>query len=123
MWIFDLFEGFHVPAHIHHSFVGPNLLKLVAGTDNVAEVTEEYLFPRTEVADDVGHLIPGVCHTLCHTTEAQINTVIGTGADLDETLEPLEPSHYSVNTFVARWQPRIAWVTSHSDLVLGCHGG
>ena len=121
VWISDLFEGFHVPTHIHHPFVGPYLLKLVAGTNDVAEVTEEYFLPRTEVADNVGDLIPGIEHTLCHTAETQVDTVIGAGADLDETLEALESSHHPIDTFVAGRQPWITRVASHSDFVLGCH--
>ena len=102
-----------------HIFITPSSgqtsWNLLRGTDDVTEVTEEYLLPRTQVADNIGHLIPGICHTLCHTTEAQVDTVIGARADLDKTLEPLESSHYPIDTSVAGRQPRIARVTSHSD--------
>ena len=122
MRIADLLERQHVPVHAHHALVGPDLLEFVPPAHDVAEVAEEDLFARSQVTDDVRHLVERVERTLRHAAQAEVDAVVGTGTDLDELPEPVEAAEDAVHAAVAGREPRVAGMAGHADLVLGRHG-
>ena len=97
----DLFERLHIAVHTHHALVRPDLLEFIALANDIAEVAEEDLVARAEVADDVGHLVERIFDALGHTAQTQIDAVVGAGADLDKLFETLEAAHHPVDALEA----------------------
>jgi len=59
---------------------------------------------------------------LGHAAQAQIDSVVGAGADLDETAQAIRTAQHAVDAAVARRQPRIARMAGHAHLAFGGHG-
>ena len=73
--------------HIHHTFVGPDLLKFIALADDIAEVDQKDFIARAQVANDIGDRVERTFDALGHAAQAEVEAVVGTGTHLAESIK------------------------------------
>src|SRR5207249_1653996 len=89
---------------------------------DVAEVDVEDLAARAEPPDHVVHLLAGLLQHLADRPLAEVQPVIRTLLDADESLQPLDRREHRIDALEAHRQSRVLRVAGEANLVLLRHG-